>query len=399
MQGAALELAGPPKLELRAEWGQPFQMDLPEGLFAPGSHSGRITYALQGGEFVGITVDPQTGAVAATPDFWDHFPSEYSLEIVGTDELGASQTVGINLWPWPRSIFPSSEATAILGTRDADWLWTSRGDDVVYGGAGSDTYTFAPGDGHDVIEESHPLPTLDQDAVSFQDPLTPADVRVRREGADLVLTYGAGDSVSVTHWFDSAANRIEAVRFADGTVWDEARLQALAEGQPETVVGTSAADALIGTDGNDLLLGGAGDDALSGGTGDDTYRYRLGDGSDILMDSGGDDTLELVDIHPGEVILGTSLAGDVKLFIRTTGDSISLERNQNGGTETRLEHIVFADGTTWRGGPAEQVPIERQVQALVEGMAAFTAPVDASTMPGFRDDYARLAPALAVSAM
>ncbi|WP_421877886.1 cadherin domain-containing protein [Pacificispira sp.] len=60
--------------------------------------------------------------------------------------------------------------------------------------------------------------------------------------------------------------------------------------------GGSAHDTLSGGDGSDILMGRKGDDVLIGGAGDDTYVYRIGDGADILDETGvpgggGSDTL------------------------------------------------------------------------------------------------------------
>ncbi|MEX5618502.1 hypothetical protein ABFV55_27910, partial [Pseudomonas syringae] len=47
-----------------------------------------------------------------------------------------------------------------------------------------------------------------------------------------------------------------------------------------------------GNEGNDIIYGGRGNDILDGGDGDDKYVYRLGDGQDIIdQTGGGTDTL------------------------------------------------------------------------------------------------------------
>jgi Ca2+-binding RTX toxin-like protein len=57
----------------------------------------------------------------------------------------------------------------------------------------------------------------------------------------------------------------------------------------DSLVGTSVADTIQGLDGNDTLVGNAGNDTLNGGNGND--RYVVGTG-DVLVDSGGTDTIE-----------------------------------------------------------------------------------------------------------
>ncbi|WP_162580328.1 calcium-binding protein [Variovorax sp. PBS-H4] len=330
----ALELAGPRTLQLHVHEGQGFQMDLPEGFFAPGSRSGQVSYATADG-LPGITVDPHTGSISATSELFSGnlwFWAEPWITITATDELGARQTIEVGVWlQRPDASFGS----VIVGTRDADWLWTSDGDDVVYGGAGNDDYVFRPGDGHDIIEEGNPLATADFDVVTFQGPLMPADVAVRREGADLVLVYGAGDSVTVRRWFESASNRIEEVQFADGTAWNVVQLQALAEWRPP-IVGTPANDTLNGTSGNDTLEGLAGNDTLDGKAGADVMAGGLG--NDIYyVDNNADVVTELADegIDAVRTNISHTLAANVEgLMLNTTTDI--------NGTGNTLDNVLYA---------------------------------------------------------
>ncbi len=60
-----------------------------------------------------------------------------------------------------------------------------------------------------------------------------------------------------------------------------------------TLDGGAGNDLLNGGSGNDILTGGLGNDVLSGGAGNDTYNFTLGDGSDIIVDSGAGNTLNI----------------------------------------------------------------------------------------------------------
>lgn len=64
-------------------------------------------------------------------------------------------------------------------------------------------------------------------------------------------------------------------------------------GGDDMLVGDSGNDKLIGGDGYDTLIGGKGNDILEGGAWDDSYVYNLGDGTDIIYDISGNDTLRL----------------------------------------------------------------------------------------------------------
>jgi VCBS repeat-containing protein len=135
----------------------------------------------------------------------------------------------------------------IDGGAGNDVLWASAGNDYLLGGAGNDTlgggagndildggsgnnqvagglgddlYLHGAGGGHDVIEEQG-----GQDVIRFSIGISANAVSVSRSRDDLVLKLAGQDgSVTVRNWFGAAANRVERVEFADGTVWDESAL-------------------------------------------------------------------------------------------------------------------------------------------------------------------------------
>ncbi|WP_426979609.1 calcium-binding protein [Xylella fastidiosa] len=278
------------------------------------------------------------------------------------------------------------------------------GDDTLYGSAFADTYLFNQGDGHDtIIEQSG------DDKLVFGEGILAADVRLLRQGQDVVLDLGNGhDSIRLKDWLTSNGTRnhsadIEQIVFADGTLWTPETLSTLGL----TTLGTSGNDILKGTDvrdsllggdgddtlygggGNDLLLGGAGDDVLdggegsnrleggagndvlkvsywsadnvlNGGTGDDTlygsafadtYLFNKGDGHDTIIEQSGDDKLVF-----GEGIAAADVrllrqGQDVVLDLGNGHDSIRLKdwltSNGTRNHSADIEQIVFADGTLW----------------------------------------------------
>lgn len=104
---------------------------------------------------------------------------------------------------------------------------TDGGSDNHYlaGNGGSDTYTFGPGFGHDVIFDM-PLTadSGDVDVVVFSGGITLADVEMVREGDDLVISLEAtGDRLTVQDMFRRndhgvAVAEIEVFRFSGGRV-------------------------------------------------------------------------------------------------------------------------------------------------------------------------------------
>uniref|UniRef100_UPI0015E398AC calcium-binding protein n=1 Tax=Methylibium rhizosphaerae TaxID=2570323 RepID=UPI0015E398AC len=109
------------------------------------------------------------------------------------------------------------------------------------GSTGNDTYLFGRGSGKDTIN-SYDTTAGKLDVVQLGAGITPADVLLTRSGDELVLSIvGSSDSLRVQNQFNATNYyRIEQIRFADGTTWDTAAIDAA------VTTGTSGNDALTG---------------------------------------------------------------------------------------------------------------------------------------------------------
>ncbi|MDQ7730564.1 calcium-binding protein, partial [Halomonas sp. SpR8] len=116
------------------------------------------------------------------------------------------------------------------------------------------------------------------------------------------------------------------------------------------MTGTAKDDIVKGTRNDDWIDGREGNDRLEGGVGNDTYHYDLGDGSDIINDTGGLDTLAFgVGITQDDL---TVTRDATNLFITLpdgAGGSatLRLERvfdTENNLRSTAIERFTFADG-------------------------------------------------------
>ena len=125
--------------------------------------------------------------------------------------------------------------------------------------------------------------------------IAPADVTVSRTEADIVLSINSGADTLTIRWYAHPGLVIEEIAFADGTTWNAATLQAMADA-PYTVRGTTDDDSLVGDaknnyiyglDGNDVLNGGTGYDVLVGGEGND--HLDGGTEEDDMTGGAGDD--------------------------------------------------------------------------------------------------------------
>lgn len=81
-------------------------------------------------------------------------------------------------------------------------------------------------------------------------------------------------------------NKVEEIRFADGTVWDIAYI----ENTLKTLTGTSGNDILTGYEFDEIILGYEGDDTINSGAGNDIIDG--GDGNDTLRGGGGNDIID-----------------------------------------------------------------------------------------------------------
>lgn len=254
-------------------------------------------------------------------------------------------------------------ADSIFGQAGDDTLIGAGGNDTLQGGAGNDTYVFNLGDGLDTILDNGAAGDLD--TLQFGTGILPGDITVTQVGAnDLLLTINGTTKVTLRNQSTSASGGVDQVTFANGTVWDRAALLALATtttGGNDTFYGDYAANTLSGGAGNDTLTGAAGNDTLSGdtgndtltgGTGSDTYVFNLGDGQDIINDTGAangeTDTLALgTGILPGDVtVVQTNNGSDLVISIAGSSDTITL-RNQLISGAGGVDQVTFVNGTVW----------------------------------------------------
>ncbi len=308
------------------------------------------------------------------------------------------------------------------GGEGNDWIDGGEGNDALYGGNGSDTYVggagndslydysalssdvyrFGRGDGHDMIQDWGGT-----DRVVLEGNISQDDVMLRNDGQSLLIRLNSGESIAVLGMFQSmgsvnAGRAVEFIEFADGSVWDIARMRAetlrttagadtvYGTERDDTIDGGGGDDKLYGCDGNDTLIGGAGNDSLFGHSGDDiyiggagnetlhdysstsndVYRFGRGDGQDSLLDCGGSaDRIEWgSDIAADQLWFQRSGSSLVVSVIGTT-DRITVN-SWYSSDAYKIETLQLANGQTLAS---------TQVQALVDAMASFAPPAAGQT--------------------
>jgi len=276
----------------------------------------------------------------------------------------------------------------IEGSAFYDEIEGLKGNDLLRGGDGGDTYYYTRGDGHDTIQDVMTNPAIRAtDMLFLFGGVTPDDVHLVRNGNsdDVTINFGwSGDSITLKGQFGYSAlgygtplaldNRVEGLMFYGGAGWTWWDLQA-------TSIVTYT------TDGNDITYGfGTGDqfyasggnDILVGYDGGDTYRFDVGSGNDTIHDQqrypetfisgligygwGADDVLEFGSgINPGDVTFSRlGAAPDLLISIAGSTDTMTIEGQFSGfvldifgllgmAWWNRVEKFKFADGTilTW----------------------------------------------------
>lgn len=190
-----------------------------------------------------------------------------------------------------------------------DTLIGGKGDDTLNGDMGDDVYIYNKGDGADTI-----IDTSGKDKIKFGEGIKKEDLSVTIQGdgyiKDFVIFFKNSPNDSIILKNIVNGNRIDAtilktLEFANGDKIDIRDIEKLfiigtdrdeiirgLEDLNSILVGKDGNDELYGQKGNDTLIGGAGNDTLNGGYGDDTYIFNKGDGADIIIDTGGSDTIK-----------------------------------------------------------------------------------------------------------
>lgn len=169
----------------------------------------------------------------------------------------------------------------MIGGRGKDTLYGSNEDDIIFGGAG-DNQLFGGG-GDDRLEGGKDNDTLHGGLG--------ADKLYGNAGKDRLFGAEGNDDL----YGGQGDDKLYGGAGQDWLYGDEGNDWLYGGEGYDSLYGGAGDDWLHGGDGNDGLSGGTGDDILQGGEGDDTYWYKRGDGNDIIFDTGGTDTLVLLD--------------------------------------------------------------------------------------------------------
>ena len=248
--------------------------------------------------------------------------------------------------------------SSLVNHFDAD----AGGNDTLYGRRGDDVYWLGRGTGHDRIDEAfrNSVSGDTGDEIRVKAGIAPSLVRVARDGGHLyVRVLGTNglvtDSLRVSGYYTSSRAKVERVVFADGTVWNSAKLDAAPY---ERYRGSAQDDSLHGTSGANHFDGDVGgNDRLYGRGGNDVYWLGHGTGHDVVEEGYGNsvagDTGDEIRLKSGivESDVRWERVGD-HLYVRVLGsDGVATDSLKVSGyyasARARVERVVFGDGTVW----------------------------------------------------
>ena len=202
--------------------------------------------------------------------------------------------------------------------------------------------------------------------IVFDDFIRAYELRITREGTDLVLDVGDGNTVGrIAGWYGAegltppTGLSFYADPPLDSAAVTAAGLELHGTDGDDVLLGLDGyADHLYGEGGNDVLDGGAGDDTLQGGDGADAYVLEAGGGHDTVENPyywiwpSSDDRILVADgLGPEDVLISHGY-GDVSVWARGSMTRIQVPEWSYGDTR-RLAGIEFADGTFWSADEME----------------------------------------------
>jgi trimeric autotransporter adhesin len=188
-------------------------------------------------------------------------------------------------------IIGSSGVDTELGLDGNDELFSNGGADSLDGGNGNDTLhagsgaqTLAGGQGNDLYDAVGAGDVLVEAGTGADTVIATVDWTLAAPFEVLMLTGTAlngtgngGDNAIIGNALDNLLNGGSGNDTLDGGLGND------------TLLGALGADSLVGGEGADSLNGTAGADTMAGGNGDDAYV--VDDAGDVLIDTGGIDTV------------------------------------------------------------------------------------------------------------
>ena len=233
-------------------------------------------------------------------------------------------------------------------------LTGGKGNDFLNGGYDKDTYYYNIGDGYDTISDQG-----GRDKIVFGENITQSDLTFGRNDRDLFITIKRNDNdlICIQNFFYSDDNRIEQLKFDDGSVLNlakrgltltEARSSGTINGTSydDTLIGGNGNDILNGYDGKDTLIGNKGNDVIDTGAGENTVIWNLGDDLDTVTFSS-TDHLKFGEGISFEDLTFYENGDDLVITVRNDMSQGIVCRNYFYSDSNKPMDILFANGSVF----------------------------------------------------
>ncbi|WP_323150926.1 calcium-binding protein [Pseudomonas glycinae] len=207
-----------------------------------------------------------------------------------------------------------------------DTLWGGGADDLLFGGSGNDELV---GDYHEHPIRYHGDDYLDGGA---------GDDTLRGLGGSDTLIGGSGADA-----LDGDEPNLKAGGANDDYIQGNSGNTLLGGGGNDTLVGGEGVDYLRGGPGDNVFEGGAGNDYLEGMQGNDVFYFGVGDGLDVVTDTGGNNLVNFGGGFSAENLQAEIVSLDAGIALRLsngTGDILLIRHHENWASST----FRFSDG-------------------------------------------------------
>ena len=221
----------------------------------------------------------------------------------------------------------------LLGGAGADTLYGGLGNDILNGGSGVDIMSGGQGDDlYYVDNENDQIIELSNNG---NDTVISNVSFTLSENIENLVLDGTGNINGTGNGLSNYIEGNEANNLLHGGIGND------------TLIGGSGNDILYGDQNNDVLMGGAGNDTLYGGSSNDTYIFSKNDGSDLIGDLSGYDTILLDEtVNKDDVAIyknGDNLIID---YGETSGqDKVIVLDHFNSDSDKSIEKIELSDGS------------------------------------------------------
>ncbi len=229
-----------------------------------------------------------------------------------------------------------------------DYITTSSGDDIIYGGDGNDTITSGSGD--DYIKGGSGNDTINAGAGDDTIYGNSGDDTINGEDGDDTI-YGGNNNDTINAGFGddtvyggSGNDNINGYDGDDLLYGGSGNDTITGSRGDDTIYGGSGNDNLRGWSDDDIIYGGSGNDSLRGDTGSDTFKWIIENDSVAL----GHDTIVDFNTSEGDTI-------DLSGILRDHTDITSLVDVVNDGGKVKLE-ITAGGGNT--GASQEDISVK-----------------------------------------